>query len=214
MRAHAEDAARRPLRAPAVGTTVNWDRASTGRYGVAMTLSLRDEMAVRIAAALATANALSPSAVARRAYATADALIAARAPGGTQLELFPAAASPLVPDPTSAEDDPFDGPTELIWTHENGIRPDARVPEAEPRDALAAIDPGPAVAPAWEVTPRWSVADRDALAQARREAGLQSGPGLASGRPTDADAAPVDASPGERLGRRPSSSSGPEADTG
>ncbi|MEO1513221.1 MAG: hypothetical protein AAFU70_14205 [Planctomycetota bacterium] len=98
-----------------------------------MKLTLRDEMATRIAAALADSS-LTPEEVAMRAYATADALSAEREKAPLQMSFG------------WHEEEVLDGPTELFGFSEATI------------DA----DPGPKHDPAWETSPRWSREDRAA----------------------------------------------------
>lgn len=128
-----------------------------------MKLMLRDEMALRIAAALADSS-LSPEEVASRAYATADALTHERERAPLQLSFG------------WHDEAVLDGPTEL------GFDVPDDVPQGEPPG-----DVGPAHDPRWETSPRWSAADRGAAARARREHDAIEGPGLASTRPKRKD---------------------------
>jgi len=125
-----------------------------------MKLTLRDEMATRIAAALADSS-LSPEEVATRAYATADALSTEREKAPLQMSFG------------WHDEEILDGPTELVGLFADG----------------AEADPGPAHDPFWETTPRWSRADREAAEARRRQPG-QDGPGLAAARPKRTETTP------------------------
>lgn len=124
-----------------------------------MKLTLRDEMATRIAAALADSS-LTPEEVATRAYATADALAAEREKAPLQMSFG------------WHDEDVLDGPTELLGIEEADADPGPKHDpawETSPRwsradraaaDANRGLDgPGLASARPKQATPEEEQAD-------------------------------------------------------
>ncbi|MEM9697071.1 MAG: hypothetical protein AAGA56_31335 [Myxococcota bacterium] len=120
-------------------------------------LELRDELAVRFAAALATSGEGSPREVAVKAYALADAML---------LERF---------------ENPVDeGIARLLADRPSPANRDLESEGYGSSSYFASDDTGPVHDPAWEVDPRWSESDRAALQ--RRVEERANGPGLAATR--------------------------------